>query len=170
MDGMIDVRKIHKFEECPEKALISKDLKSVDYCGSYMITKNTDDSIDKITTILFNSPSWGDKLMHMRDFFVGRFGLKTGKGENPNIADYYPIGSKANIFTVIDRNENEIVMAEDDKHLYFRTAVMKKETDQGTEIYLSTIVKFHNIWGKIYFLPVKPFHQMLMKSLLRSYK
>jgi len=163
--------KIHKFKECPEKALISKDLSSVDYCDSYMITKNTDDSIDKITTkILFNSPAWANKLMNMRDFFVKRFGLKTGKEVNLNEADYYQIGSKANMFTVIDRNENEIVMAEDDKHLYFRTAVMKKEAEQGTEIYLSTIVKYHNIWGKIYFLPVKPFHRILMKYLIKAYK
>ena len=160
--------KIYTFNECPEKALITKDLGSVDYCDSYMITKKTDDSIDKIISILlFKGPSWADNLMRMRDSIVKLFGLKTGKKENTNETDYYPIGSKASYFTVIDRNNNEIVMAEDDKHLYFRTSVMKKEVEKGVEIYLSTIVIYHNLWGKIYFLPVKPFHQIIMKSLIK---
>ncbi|MDR1119950.1 MAG: DUF2867 domain-containing protein [Dysgonamonadaceae bacterium] len=29
-------------------------------------------------------------------------------------------------------------------------------------MYLTTIVRFHNVWGKIYFLPVKPFHRLIL--------
>ncbi|WP_368294379.1 DUF2867 domain-containing protein [Dehalobacter sp. TBBPA1] len=105
--------------------------------------------------------------MQFRNFLVGRFGLKTGRNKDVHIADYYPINSKAILFKVIERNENEIVMAEDDKHLFFKTAVMKKEIEQGTAIFLTTIVSYHNVWGKIYFFPVKPFHRIIAKSLLK---
>ncbi len=159
--------KIYKFNVCPEDSLISKNLEPIDYCDSYMIINDSSDSIDKITTKLFKVPIWVEKLLDLRNSLVGRFGLKTGKNEDVHIADYYPINSKAVYFTVIERNENEIVMAEDDKHLFFKTAVMKKEIEQGTAIFLTTIVRYHNIWGKIYFLPVKPFHQIIMKSLLK---
>ncbi|MBU3916777.1 DUF2867 domain-containing protein [bacterium] len=58
-------------------------------------------------------------------------------------------------------------MGSDDKHLYYRISVMKKEIEQGTEIYLNTIVKFKNIWGRIYFLPVSLGHKLVVKSLLK---
>lgn len=162
--------KIYKFNVCPEDSLISKNLGPIDYCDSYMIFYESSDSIDKITTKLFKVPIWVGKLMQLRNFLVGWFGLKTGRSENVDIADYYPINSKAIYFTVIERNVNEIVMAEDDKHLFFKTAVMKKELEQGTAIFLTTIVRYHNIWGKIYFFPVKPFHRIIMKSLLKRLK
>jgi len=36
-------------------------------------------------------------------------------------------------------------------------------------VYLTTIVKFHNIWGKLYFAPVKPFHKLIIKTLLENF-
>ena len=78
---------------------------------------------------------------------------------------------RAILFSVIDRSETEIVMAEDDKHLYFRTSLFVEETsDQNREnVYLTTLVQFHNIWGKLYFSPVKPFHKLIMKALLTNF-
>lgn len=59
---------------------------------------------------------------------------------------------------VIARNENEIVMAEDDEHLSFRTSVLTQHYGNKTTIYQSTIVRFKNFWGRLYFLPVKLFY------------
>lgn len=160
--------KIYELNECPENSLISKDLGRVDYCDSYMIIKNTDDSIDKITSRIFKFPHWVDYLLNIRHRIVAHFGLMIEENGKAKELDYYPVGSRAIHFTVLDRNDHEIVMAEDDKHLYFRTAVMKKQTAQGTAIYLTTIVKYHNIGGRIYFLPVKPFHKIIMRSLLKG--
>ena len=108
--------------------------------------------------------------MKIRDQFVGIFGLATGSKENTNIDSFYPIGSKAVYFTVLDRNENEIVMAENDKHLNFRTSVFIDRHDITSTIYFSTVVSFNNIWGKLYFVPVKPFHRLIIRSLLKGYQ
>jgi hypothetical protein len=92
--------------------------------------------------------------------------LKTG---NPLREEktFFPVGSRAGYFTVLDRNENEIVMGEKDKHLNFNTSVFIDR--ENAFIYLTTIVHFNNILGKAYFIPVKPFHKLIIKSSLRNY-
>lgn len=159
--------KVYKYHVSPEQSLINKDFGRIDYCDSYQIVKSTDETIDNLTTEIFRIPKWVDFLIRIRGSLVRLFGLKTGKKKDVAESYYYPIGTKAGYFTVIDRSENEIVMAENDKHLNFRTAVMKRKSEQDCSIYLTTIVRFNNIWGKIYFLPVKPFHQIIIKSLLK---
>jgi hypothetical protein len=69
------------------------------------------------------------------------------------------------IFTVSARNGNEIVMEEDDKHLTFGTSVLIDR--EQSEIYLTTVVKYHNWGGRLYFIPVKPVHRMLVKSQIK---
>ena len=63
---------------------------------------------------------------------------------------HYKVGDRAVVFKVIDRSESEIVMAEDDKHLYFRASLLIERTDEEKmdNVYLTTLVQFHNIWGK----------------------
>jgi hypothetical protein len=58
-------------------------------------------------------------------------------------------------------------MGEDDKHLNFRASILHDKAE-GT-IYLTTLVHFNNVWGRLYFLPVKPFHKIIMKTLLTRY-
>ncbi|MFH1074906.1 MAG: DUF2867 domain-containing protein [Candidatus Firestonebacteria bacterium] len=139
----------------------------MNYCDSFQILKDTNAGIDNILTDLCRIPKWADPLFKIRNLSVRIFGLKTGDVKNIHTAAHYPIGSKALYFTVLDRNDNEIVMAENDRHLNFRMSVLidRKKTD--TVIYLTTIVQFNNIWGQIYFLPVKPFHRIIVKSMLK---
>lgn len=159
--------KVYKYHTPPENSLIYKDFGRIDYCDSFQIVNSKDKTIDSITTEVFRSSNWVDLLMRIRNSLVKLFGLKTENKKDFTESINYPIGAKVGgYFTVIDRNENEIVMGENDKHLNFRVAVMKKKSEQDCSIYVTTIVKFNNIWGRIYFFPVKPFHQIIVKSLL----
>ena len=150
----------------PDGSIISKDFGKISYFDSYKITLNTNDNVDSILSKAFTGPKWADYLMKIRNSIVGVFGLKTGDSKDARYADYYPIGSKAVIFTVSDRNDSEIVMSENDKHLYFRTSVYLKRDGESTDVYLTTLVRFNNLFGNLYFTPVKPFHKMIIKSSL----
>ena len=161
------MKNVKRINIIPENSIISKDFKETHYCDSFLIMKQTNDNLDKITTDIFKTPKWADILMSIRNTIVKIVGLKGGGYKKDiNISDYYPIGSKAVYFTVIDRNENEIVMAENDKHLNFRVSVMINRQGNEVAIYLTTIVKFNNAVGRLYFLPVKPFHRIICISLL----
>jgi hypothetical protein len=160
---------VKRIKQIPENSVILKDHLKIDYWDSYQIEKQTNDSVDKIIADLFYSPKWVIFLTKIRNSVVGIFGLKTDYNKDVNALDYYPVGSKALYFPVIMRNDHEIVMAENDKHLYFRTSVLVEKRGTLSTVYLTTVVKYNNIWGWLYFLPVKPFHQIIIKTSLKKF-
>ena len=169
---------IRKYNTQPRNSIISRDLSGdIHYTDSFRIEmQNTEElSVDYLTTLLFTSvPKWVRMLLTIRDYIVKPFGLKLGKIPRPTDFDgsiYYHRGDRAIYFLVTDRSDSEIVMAEDDKHLYFRTSIsiQKKAATSRQYLYLTTIVQFHNIWGRIYFVPVKPLHKLIMKRLLINF-
>ena len=159
------MKTITALNKIPEASIIASGFGQISYFDSYRIVSPTTDSVDKITTAIFDAPQWVNLLMVMRNAAVRIFGIKAGGNEQPEKKTYYPVGSKVMYFRVIDRNENEIVLGENDKHLNFRVSVL---VDRAASIIdLTTIVHFNNIWGKAYFLPVKPFHKLIVRSLLK---
>jgi hypothetical protein len=164
--------KLHKLNKYPKNTLITKDLESIDYFDSYMIVKETDDSIDKITERILTLPYWVKTLLNIRYILIVKpFGLQTGMKKQEHLVKVQDEHLYQNNFgevSIIDKNENEIVMGDDDKHLYYRVSILKRNTEKRFEIYLTTIVKFKNNWGKVYFAFIKPFHKMVVKSMLRK--
>ncbi|MBN2348642.1 MAG: DUF2867 domain-containing protein [Bacteroidales bacterium] len=162
------MRMVHRTNKIPVSSVISRDFKPIHYCDSYSIVTHTTDDLDKIITSIFQTPPWADTLMRVRNSLVKFIGLEGGGYKKDTyIADHYPVGSRAVYFTVIDRNENEIVMAENDKHLNFRVSVLINRDGHETTINLTTIVKYNNFLGRLYFFPVKPFHRIIIISLLK---
>jgi hypothetical protein len=158
------MRKIYKVNDLPANTLIAKDMVSIDYYDSYMTVRKTDDSIERIVEKILTLPRWIKIALRIRYFLIVKpFGLTTGRFDETTKRS--EVNSEP--APVIEKNKNEIVMGSDDKHLYYRISVMKKEIEQGSEIYLNTVVRFHNIWGRLYFLPVKLGHKLVVKSLLK---
>jgi len=155
--------RIYKIRELPKETLIMKNMESVNYYDSYMIKKKTSDSIEIITKKILTLPSWIIFALRIRYYLIVRpLGLSTGRFDS----GIENLKENDNPVPIIGKNENEIVMGSDDKHLYYRISIMKREIEQESEIYLNTIVKYNNIWGKLYFMPVKIGHKLVVKSLL----
>ncbi len=171
---MVEIRKL---ENQPDTSIITRNMEGdIHYIDSFSIKleKRNNYSIDYLTALLFTStPGWARMFLKLRDFLVKPFGLQIGMPEQKSLETslHYNIGDRAIFFSVIDKSESEIVMAEDDKHLYFRTSLsVERTSDQNVDmIYLTTLVHFHNIWGKLYFAIVKPFHKLGMKILLTNF-
>lgn len=150
---MRKMAKLFKYRKYPDNSLVAEGMDRVDFCDSYMIKINTNASIEEINKAIFTLPKWILSLLKLRYYlFVKPFGLATGEHEIP----------------VISKNEDEIIVGEDDKHLYFRISTLKKGNGVEKEIFLTTVVKFHNIWGRLYFLPVGQFHKLVCRSLLKK--
>ena len=157
--------KVVLLKEVPSKSIILAGFGNYDYADSCMVNQSTNLSVDKIAAEIFKMSGVDAVLMKVRDSIARPFGLKVS-GNEAKEQDYYPAGSKLMIFTVSARNENEIVMEDDDRHLKFRTSVFIDREE--SKIYLTTVVKYHNWMGWLYFIPVKPVHQMLVKSRLKK--
>ena len=153
------MKTVTKLTSIPKNSVIARGFDKIDYYDTYRVVKATNDTAEKIANELLKLPGWVKWLMNIRDAVVWIFGLKTSKeiqeGQTTN-------------FPVIERNENEIVMGEKDKHLDFRASVLVDR--ENSFIYLTTIVRFNNIFGKLYFLPVKPFHKIIVQSFLKQIK
>jgi len=134
----------------PENSVIASGFGKIDYCDTYRVVKETNDTAKEIATKIFKQSKWEKCLFSIRDSIVGIFGLKTSK---EIIKGQFPI---------VEQHENEIVFGENDKHLDVRVSVLNDR--ENSFIYLTTIVHFNNFFGRLYFLPVKPFHKILVKS------
>ena len=156
--------KIYKTERLPEGTMIKNNMSSIDYSDSYKIVKKNEDSIQKIAEKILSLPTWVNIALQIRFYLIVKpFGLSTGRFDD---IEERPDASNEPV-PIIEKNEHEIVMGSDDKHLYYRISVMKKQIGQETEIYLNTVVKFNNIWGRLYFIPVRLGHKCVVRSLLK---
>jgi hypothetical protein len=144
-------------------------FKSFDYADVFYKEFESEKSIAPIDAAnhLFNAmPGWAELLMNLRDSIVRVFGLQTSKKMVDKYRKQLRVGDMIGFFRVYDFNESEILMGEEDKHLDFITSI--KIDNKANEYRLSfyTVVKFHNFFGKLYFMIIKPFHKLIMKTLL----
>ena len=151
------MKKVIKSDNIPIKSTIANGFGRIDYQDIYSIAQQTDKTAEEISKELMVMPGWVDVLMKLRNRIVGVFGLKTDRN-TPKSETF---------FTVIENREEEIIMGEDDKHLNFRASILK-DSSEGT-LSLITVVHYNNVWGKVYFFPVKPFHKIMMRVLLKRY-
>ena len=170
---------IRKFSTIPDQSLLKEDLKLFGYMDSfraYHVTNGQTISLNKFVKLfLYSSPKWVDSLMAVRDGIVRIFGLKTSdqlteEEKHPDVGDLKP-GQQLGIFKVFAITPNEIILGEDDKHLNFRVSLLiQPATETSTETILSitTAVKFNNLFGKLYFLPVKPFHRLIVYNSIKN--
>jgi hypothetical protein len=126
--------------------------------------------VDALARVLAQSaPRWADRLMWLRDRIVSVVGLRTSE-EAPPGTSRAPLraGDKVSIFEVLDRTDDEILFGADDKHLDFRASLLVQHGD-APSVVLSTVVRYNNALGRVYFFFVRPFHWLIMKSLMREF-
>lgn len=167
-----------KKTELPAKSVLSQTKEGFDYVDSFegvLTDRKTHIDITQIGKAFFSSgPAWGKKMFAFRNKVVGLFGLKTGvENEGVKTADHFTceVGEKVGIFTIFDKTSNEIILGEDDKHLDFRVSLLFDENQNLKDeklLTISTTVKFHNWLGILYFMPVRPFHKLIVPAMLKN--
>ncbi len=159
--------------EVTKKYLSAKDIAWVDYMDEYTCTFQSQRPllVEDILLAFSKSSTWfGRLMMWLRNRLVQPFGLKSVTIDMKKTTSIQR-GEKIGLFKIINIAENEIVAGEEDKHLdywvsfYLTCPEWKNETYQFT---LSTSVLLHNFWGRLYFLPVKFFHKIIVPVLMKQ--
>ena len=130
----------------------------------------------KVGKAFFSSgPKWIAKLFTIRNAMVKRLGLKTPENivDKKKQSDQFncEVGERLGLFQVYHRDENEVIIGEDDKHLDFRVSLYLQPNVgnlQEKTLTISTVVKFHSWLGRLYFFPVKPFHKFIVPTMLKG--
>ena len=123
-----------------------------------------------IVKLIKSIPEWFKFLLNLRNAIASIFGLKTGKIEN-----VYEYLDKLNIkqdqsngdFFIFLKEKNHLIAELKDKHLDFRFSILIRQGDGITKVSLSTIVKINNIFGKVYFFLITPFHRFIILNILK---
>lgn len=156
----------------PRGSLVASAFATNDYADAYAIRLPQDSAadVDAVTRTLFtSSPRWIDRLMDLRNGLVRLIGLKTPPrgAQKPARINLQP-GNVAGIFHVLARNSDEILLGEDDRHLDFRLSVLIHRQQGVAWAVVTTVVRFNGWLGRAYFLPVRPFHQLIVPAMIRS--
>jgi Protein of unknown function (DUF2867) len=122
-------------------------------------------SVDALAAIVFGEPSgMFTALMSLRDALVQPFGLKTS---SRIVQAFGPQTDRLNMFRVISRRADEVIVGEDDSHLDFRGSLHCRASGDGrVEVILTTVVRCHNWLGRAYLQLVLPFHVLVVRSNL----
>lgn len=110
-------------------------------------------------------PGWLTLLFKIRNLLVRPFGLKTEGGKDREaLKEALEKGKSHGLMTVVAKTEDEMVVSLDDKHLRAYLSVYA----EGRNVYLSTLVQYHNKLGVAYFTLIRPFHKIVVKSMFRA--
>ncbi len=131
-------------------------------------TPDVDALVSRLAT---STPAWVDVLMAIRNRIVSTIGLRTARperipGTSATPRRYEP-GAVAGMFRVYARTDDEILIGGDDRHLNSRASMLVQREPDATYAVFTTVVHYNNWLGRVYFLPVRPFHRLIIPALLR---
>ena len=110
-------------------------------------------------------PAWLKFLFRLRDLLVRPFGLKTGEGPSrEKLEEALNNGESCGFMSVAERTADETIVALDDKHLVAYMSVYI----EGGQVFASTVVRYHNKLGVVYFNLIRPFHVLVVKNLFKQ--
>lgn len=158
-------------------SLLYHDFPNCHYMDSFeyviMDKKDQIDVIEIAERFIQPGPKWFEGLFALRNKIVSVFNLKTTATivrENSTGGNKWETGAQAGIFKVFGKSATEIVLGEDDKHLDVRVSLLLnpcKEKADRKQVVVTTVVKYNNRLGRIYFFFVRPFHCTLVPLLLK---
>ena len=144
-----------RVQECNNESLINK-YYPVDYKDSFSRILNGAKELtpDDFLNLTFSKyPKWIDWLLSLRNKLVKPLGLKTG-GQFRDM--------------VKDQDKNEIIFGAKDKHLTFYCSLWCSPKEEDKQILrITTVVKYNNFFGKLYFFVIHPFHKIIIYYILK---
>lgn len=123
-------------------------------------------SIDDLARSMAKTPpKWVQYLLALRNLLVKPFGLRTEFEGAQTQQDQCKPGELINFFRIYYRDNNEILMGDDDKHLDYRVSVYRSP-GRPNKLYAATWVHRHNWVGYTYLFLIKPFHKMIVRTMV----
>jgi hypothetical protein len=116
-------------------------------------------------------PKWVDFLFRLRNILVKPFGLETGSNDkfNRDLAAAIRSGESLETVNILHKNENETIMQLKDKHLTAEMSIhIENLSDNRKNISAITLVHYHNKLGVAYFFLIRPFHKIIVRTLLNK--
>jgi hypothetical protein len=151
----------------PADALIVQALPDVDYADAYRVQLPQGrryDVADLSRMVFARAPRWISALMRLRDALVRPLGLKTAAQLSGRPVDP---ATHIGFFRIYARAADEVVLGEDDRHLDFRVSIRCRRENDRSRVTVSTVVHYNSWLGRLYFVPVRLGHRIIVPALMR---
>lgn len=156
----------------PDNSLVKEAFSKINYADAYR-AKLPENRPHDLTSLL-NSfagapPPWLGRLMQIRNLFSRLLGLepKARRLRSSQGLSLEP-GARLGLFKIFQKTTNEILMGEDDTHLNYRVSILLQPEQAACWATISTIVHYNNWRGRLYFIPVRPFHRLIVTTMLKN--
>jgi hypothetical protein len=155
----------------PENSKVTWALRRVDFGDAYQARLTRVLSVEEVYRAVFGHwPAWVRVLMHLRGVVV-LLGLRhpsdaelEAKAAHSFDQSRYQVGQRVGIFSIRSIEPDELIVGDDDKHLDFRISIFKA----SQTVTVSTVVEIHNTLGRVYMLVVKPFHRLIVRTMVEN--
>jgi hypothetical protein len=102
----------------------------------------------------------------IRDAISALFGVQRISGFNATSAEGVKVGDKLDFFLVEHTSPETLSLSARDRHLDVLTCI----SVENTTLTITSSVKTHNLYGRIYMIPVEPAHKLIVWNSLRRIK
>ncbi|QLF68654.1 DUF2867 domain-containing protein [Peteryoungia desertarenae] len=151
--------------ESLEVRLPHPDLPAGDWADSYAVSVSRVDlvALDVAKSMFGDVPRWVRTLLAFRNRIVSLVGLKSAELK---MTGRESIGG----FPLLASTGDQALLGFDDWHLDFRILISVEKISGGRQrVRVTTLVKRHNLFGRIYIFVVTPFHRLIVRSFLRRF-
>jgi hypothetical protein len=132
-------------------------------CYQLELTGHNLDAEHATRRVMENNPSWVLMMMKLRNILVSPLGLKAAPDDR--LGPERSIGN----FPLVSKSPARVVLGLDDKHLDFRVVVDVVNGEGGRQmVSATTYVRTHNLLGRLYLESVKPFHKIIVPTMLNQ--
>lgn len=100
----------------------------------------------------------------IRDAISTQFGVKRIGGFSGPAGDSVKAGDHLDFFLVEYQDDEVIVLTDRDRHLTNMTCIASK----GATLSISSSVAVHNLYGRIYMIPVGLAHKFIVRAMLQT--
>lgn len=135
-----------------------EEARKYDYADSHSVKVKISRPISaqELSEQFFHAPKWIRGLMNLRNTLMKPFGVKN----EHDLSDL-----------VSTKSFNTAFIKKNAKHLDLKIEFETKAIDtDNQEISVNTRVNFNNRFGKCYFTCIRPFHNIICKTLLKRAK
>ncbi len=160
----------------PEGSLIARGLHGASFCDAWAVRAGEPalSALGQFLKAVRSTPGWVSACMSLRNQLVSRLGLKdlgalSALAHGQAEGEYRP-GDRVGIFTLFENTPDEMLLGDRDRHLDVTLSVHRAPDAEPGQILvtITTVVQVHNIWGRIYMIPVTPMHRLIAPSVLRA--
>ncbi|MBE1237873.1 DUF2867 domain-containing protein [Phaeovibrio sulfidiphilus] len=124
-------------------------------------------AVDAYWTMTSRLPDLYRLLFRVRDAFGSSVGIRPVGGFEGPCSREVVSGGRVDFFDVVRVSDERLVLSANDHHLDVMISINIHGEPGARRLHLTASVRTHNRVGRVYMLPVRPIHRLLVASMLR---